>query len=128
MGRPELNEVVNFVREFTGVRSHRHVSAETWFEADLGITGGDGDFLLQAAMQRFRVDLASSTHGIARTLNLGPNEYLFGPEGFDPIGDCVWTLIRWIRRSPKPVYRDVTVGELRDAIGRAPHLARSGVA
>ena len=118
MTRPSISEVITFVREFRLERPHRLITAETRFEADLGVTGDDGDDLLNAAMERFNVDLASEENGIAQTLQLAPNEYFFGPEGFDPLGISV--LLRWLRGEPRPVYRDLTVGELHEAIRRAP--------
>jgi len=96
MVSPSLSEVIAFVREFTGVRPHRLITAETRLDADLGVTGLDGDSLLRAAIERFRVDLASPKEGIAQTLGLAPNEYFFGPEGLDPL--CITALVRWLRR------------------------------
>jgi len=120
MTSSSFEEVVAFVREFTGVRSHQAITGETRLEADLGVTGDDGKDLLCAAVERFRVDLASPENGIAQTLQLGPDEYFFGPEGFDLPGISV--LVRWLRGEPRPVYRDLTVGELHEAILKAPSL------
>lgn len=124
MTSPSITEVITFVREFTGVHPHRLITAETRLEADLGVTGDDGDDLLRATIERFRVDLALPEKGIAQTLQLAPNECLFGPEGIDLLGISV--LVRWLRGEPRPVYRDLTVGELHEAIRRAPSLVSRG--
>jgi hypothetical protein len=120
MTAPSFDEVAAFVREFTAVRPHNPITPDTRLDADLGVAGDDGDDLLHAAMERFGVDLASPDKGIARALGLGPNDYFFRPEGFDPGGISV--LIRWMRGEPPPVYRGLTVGDLHKAIQEAPPL------
>lgn len=121
MPNVELSEVIAFVREYTGVSARRPIGPDIRLEADLDVTGDDGDELLRHAAERFQVDLASRTDGIARALGLGPNEYFFGPEGFDPLGFA--ELLRRLRGKPRPSYRDLTVGELHLAIQRAPSLS-----
>ena len=120
MKSPSFDEVAAFVREFAGISPHRSIKPETRLEADLGITGDDGDDLLRAANEHFQVDLASPDNGIAQTFRLGPNEYFFHPEGFDLFG--ISLIIRWFRRQPAPAYRDLTAGELHKAISEAPAL------
>lgn len=117
----ELSEVIAFVREYTGVSERRPIGPDTRLEADLGVTGDDGDELLREAAEQFQVDLASPADGIARTLDLGPNEYFFGPEGFDPLG--IGEFVRRLRGKPRARCRDLTVGELHFAIQRAPWLS-----
>ncbi|MDD5359700.1 MAG: DUF1493 family protein [Sulfurovaceae bacterium] len=118
MNKPSFEEVVAFVRGFHSISPKQAITSDTLLEADLGITGDDGDDLLLAVSERFQVDLASPEKGISQTLELRPNEFLFGPEGFDPIGITV--LIRWLKGEPRPIYRDLTIGELHDAIQKAP--------
>ena len=124
MSKPSFEEVVAFVRDFHSISPRQAIASETRLEADLGITGDDGEDLLLAASERFQVDLLSPKKGISKILGLGPNEYLFGPEGFDPIGITV--LVRWLKGKPRPIYRDLTVGELHDSIQKAPS-STSGV-
>lgn len=112
---PSVEDVIRFVRKTT--RSRRTVTAETRIERDLGVTGDDGAELLAAAEGYFGVALSTPEQGFRPTFGLGPNEYLFGPEGLGLLG--VPTLIRWLRRQPRPVYRDLTVTELHEAIRRA---------
>ncbi len=106
MGAPSFDMVAAFVREFTGLRGNHSITPETQLEADLGVTGDDGAALLEQAEQHFKVALISEEHGVRDTFNLGPNEYLFGSEGFDLFG--ISELIRWLRRKPRPVIRDLT--------------------
>jgi hypothetical protein len=121
---PSLDEVIDFVREFT--LTEREITAQTRIEEDLGVTGDDGADLLIAAEEHFRVALCDPEDGIRAVFGLGPNEYLFGPEGFDPIGLSV--LVRWLRGEPKPVFRDLTVAELHEALAEAPLRATEGAA
>lgn len=116
---PSLEDVVRFVRDFTGTR--RTLEAETRLDADLGVTGDDGEALLEAAESRFSISLSTARDGIRRTFDLGPNEYLLGPEGLDPLGITV--LLRWLRGEPKPMIRDVTIAELHEAIMKASPFA-----
>lgn len=115
---PSLDEVIDFVREFTLTR--RETTAQTRIEEDLRVTGGDGADLLEAAEEHFGVALCDPEHGIRPAFGLGPNEYLFGPEGFDPVRFSV--LIRWLRGEPKSIIRDLTVAELHEALAEAPPL------
>lgn len=113
MRQPSANDVVAFVRDFASVPRSRHIALNTRLEADVGVTGDDGDELLRAAEREFRAPLTSREHGIAQMLGLGEHEFLFRPEGFDPL--WLFGLTRRLRRLPRPTYRDVTVGELHSA-------------
>ncbi len=77
-----FDEFAEFVRECHGLSRKKQIAPETKFEDDLGITGDDGADLLEATEKRFNVSLCSKEHGCRETFNLGPNEYLFHPEGF----------------------------------------------
>ena len=115
-----VEAVIAFVREFSGIGPRRTVGPRTRLEADLGLTGDDGEGLLDAASHYFDADLASPEHGIAATLSLGPNETLFGSEGLDPLG--IARLVRLFQNRPEPVVRDLTVAELHAALVNAPRL------
>ena len=114
MTEPTLGNVIAFVRAFTGVKPTRSITASTRLEADLGVTGDDGVLLLQEAERRFGRTLTTPGGGVRGVFGLGPDEFLFGPEGFDPIG--LGALVRWMRGDPPPVIRDLTVGELHAAL------------
>jgi hypothetical protein len=81
-GRPTLEEVAAFVREWAQLSAKKKASPETQFERDPGITGEDGDDLLLATETRFRVSLHSEEHTLRQTFNLAPNEYLFHSEDY----------------------------------------------
>jgi hypothetical protein len=85
----------------------RRIGPGTQFERDLGITGDDGSALLEGAQKRFGVNFATYGGGYRNIFGLGPNEYLFNPEGF---GLGVETV------------RAFTVGELHKAIRKAQDL------
>lgn len=103
-----LDDVIAFVRDQEGVRRRRAITAETRLGADLGVTGYDGVDLLEAAERRFGVSLLSEEHGVCEAFGLGPDEVLFGSEGFDLLG--------LLLGRPEPNVRDLTVAELHRAI------------
>jgi hypothetical protein len=113
---PTLDDVTDFIREFSGILPSRLLTATTRLDADLNITGDDGQELLEHAARRFDAKLANEADGYRSTFSLGENEYLFHPEGFDLLG--VSALISWIMRKPRPLVRDLTIGELHSAILR----------
>jgi hypothetical protein len=112
---PSFKDVSDLVRDFGGIRKSRSISSDTRIEADLGITGDDGEELLLYAEKHFGVELHDTDTGIRATFDLRPNEYLFNSEGYD-FG--IGTVMRWIRREPKLVVVDLTVGDLHRAISK----------
>jgi hypothetical protein len=114
---PTVVEVADFVRRFAGISPNRPIGSDTRIDADLGITGMEGPELLQAAEEHFDVVLATEENGVRDTFRLGPNEYLFGSEGLDLLG--ITAIIRLLKGEPRPVVRDLTIEELRQAISRA---------
>ena len=119
---PSVGDVGEFIREFGGFPRHRHIDGQTRLEADLGITGDDGDELLCDAARHFNASLADPVSGYRETFSLGPNAYLFHGEGFDLIG--IGAVVRWVTGRPRASVRDLTVGELHDAISRTIRPSR----
>ncbi|MBS1940589.1 MAG: hypothetical protein JST38_06920 [Bacteroidetes bacterium] len=113
---PTYQEVETFVRNFAG-RRPKVITPNSRLEADFGITGDDGDEFLEGASCHFNIRLAHPINGYRTTFNLGENEYLFHSEGDDLLG--IGNLIQWLRKKPRPIYRDLTIGELHSAILRA---------
>ena len=111
---PSVEEVVAFVREFTRVSSRKVVNSQTRLEADLDVTGDDGVDLLGATADRYGLDHEALDSALVETLGLGPDDFVFGLEGLDLIG--IGALVRWVRREPRPSYRDLTVNELHGAV------------
>jgi hypothetical protein len=111
---PAFQDVERFVRGFAALRHNQLVSPQTRLEADLGITGDDGDELLQSASKHFGAELAHPIRGYRDIFSLATDEYLFHSEGFDLIG--VGALVRWLWNEPRPRVRDLTMGELHNAI------------
>ncbi|MCR6663817.1 MAG: DUF1493 family protein [Luteimonas sp.] len=116
---PSFAEVVAFVRDFSGIHSKKEIAPGTRLEADLGVTGDDGDDLLQEAEKRFDSALVRQD-GYVTTFGLAPNEYLFHPEALGLLG--IGAIVSFIRGQPKHVVRDLTMGELHDAIRRNRRL------
>src|SRR5688572_9937469 len=102
---PSFQDIERFVRNFTGIRSNQAITPQTRLDADLGVTGDDGEALLKQAAERFGAALSHPIHGYRETFLLEENEYLFHGEGFDPIG--LSFLVRWLRNEPRPKVRDV---------------------
>ncbi|HLA62812.1 MAG TPA: hypothetical protein VK610_00175 [Rhodothermales bacterium] len=112
---PSFDAVANFVRTFHGISPRRVLLPRTRIEADLGITGDDGDDLLDAAERHFGVALR-----MPKLFGLGPDEVLFGPEeAFDPFR----FLFHRIAGEPRGVVRDLTLEQLHRAVLAAPPLA-----
>ena len=114
-----LEQVIAFVREFSGdVKSV--IAEHTRLEADLGITGDDGVELLEEAEKRFGVCFVTEERSFKETFGLGENEYLFNAEGLDLLG--MRRLTGWIRKEPRYVVTDLTVGELWGVLRRESTL------
>ena len=114
---PTFHEVELFVRDFAGLRPGTRLMPSTRLDADLGITGDDGDELLKAASKHFSVALADPVHGYRATFGLGQDEHLFHDEGLDLLG--AGAFIRWLTGASRVRVRDVTVQALHEAILRS---------
>ncbi len=98
-------------------RRPKVITTDSRLEADFHITGDDGDEFLQKVAVHFGVNLADPVYGYRPTFGLEENEYLFHSEGLDLLG--IGDLIRRYRKQPEPCYRDLTLGELHNAILRS---------
>jgi hypothetical protein len=116
--RPTFDDVAEFVRRWARIPAKKPITSDTQFERDLGITGDDGGELLEAAEVQFKVNLRDGDNGYRTIFKLGPNEYLFNSEGFS-IGSGGTDMITLFTNT-NPSVRRFTVGELYDAIGKAP--------
>jgi hypothetical protein len=108
MLEPSLLDVANFVHAWTGMNNEFVVCSETRLEADLSVTGDDGEELMQAVAKEFGVELANPDDGYRTTFSLSANEYLFASEGFDLLG--IGSLIGRIRGIPYHVALASMVG------------------
>jgi hypothetical protein len=112
---PTFDEFAAWLREYWNVPVRKAIVPETQFERDLGLTGDDGDDLLEAAEKEFQVRFGNEETGIRETFNLEPNEYLFNSEGWGP---SPAELISLFSDSSYPTVRSFTVGELFEAVRR----------
>lgn len=110
-----FDEFAAWLREYWNVPAHKAIVPGTQFERDLGLTGDDGDDLLEATEKEFEVRLGNEETGVRETFNLQPNEYLFNSEGWGPSRA---ELISLFSSSPYPTVRSFTVGELFEAVRR----------
>ncbi|MDH3223375.1 MAG: DUF1493 family protein [Gemmatimonadota bacterium] len=110
----ELDDVVEFVREFTRVPPRISITADTRIEADLGVTGDDGVELLLGAEERFCADFGDDLAGV---FGLDQGQTLFNDEGTGMPGMGV--LLRLLGRGAPPEVRDLKVGELYEALLRS---------
>lgn len=109
-----FDEFAAWLREYWDVPSRKKILPETQFERDLGLTGDDGDDLLEATEKRFQVRLGNEETGVRETFNLGSNEYLFNSEGWGPSPREIISLFS----GGPTVVRKFTVGELFEAVKR----------
>ncbi|MBR9916321.1 hypothetical protein GYB29_01210 [bacterium] len=114
MSNPTFEEVSNFLRNFTGVSSRKKITKDTWMEDDLDITGIDGLRLFEESEIYFGISFPSEESKFKELFELTENENLFGSEGFDPIG--ISLLIGWIRKKPKPIVKDLSVGKFHQVL------------
>lgn len=107
MRRKQLNfeNLCEVIRDSCMLHPEERITPETQFQRDLGITGDDGDDLLEGVEKAFGIRLSRES------FDLAPNEFLFDSEGFDAFG-AIW---RTITRKPEPEVRSFTVGELYEA-------------
>jgi hypothetical protein len=112
-GELTFEEFAEWLREYWHVAARKAIVPETQFERDLGLTGDDGDDLLEAAEKRFEVKLGNEETGLRDTFNLQPNEYLFNSEGWGP---SPAEIISLFSDSPTITVRSFTVGELFEAV------------
>tara|TARA_R110002050_G_C8886535_1_gene509188 strand:- start:1123 stop:1494 length:372 start_codon:yes stop_codon:yes gene_type:complete len=113
MDNPTFDQVSRFLRDFTGCSKKKQIFPETMLEEDLHITGDDGVELLDKAEKQFSVSFPFGSE-FRELFELSENEYLFTSEGFDPIG--IGLLIGWIRKKPKPIVKDLSVGKFHQVL------------
>ncbi len=113
MDNPTFNQVSNFLRDFTG--KNKQIFPETKLEDDLHIAGDDGVELLDKVEKHFSICFPSGSE-FRELFDLSENEYLFTGEGFDPIG--ISLLIGWIRKKPKPIIKDLSVGKFHQVLNK----------
>jgi hypothetical protein len=107
-----FEEFAEWIREYWRMHARKKIMPETQFERDHGLTGDDGNDLLEATEKRFEVRLGNEETGVRQTFNLGPNEYLFNSEGWGPSPREVISLFS----GGPSVVRKFTVGELFEAV------------
>lgn len=107
-----FDDFADFIRQWAKLSRKKEITPETHFEDGLGITGDDGCDLLEATEKRFKITLSSAEHGYRKTFNLGPNEFLFHPEGFEPSLPDLLSLAG----RPTPLVITFTVGQLYKAV------------
>jgi len=110
---PTLEEVINFVRDFSGWRNKK-IDKYTLLEEDLHITGDDGVELLEEAEKVFGISFETEEENFRSLFSLQDNEYLFNGEGFDFFG--IGYFRRWLNGTPHPVVCDLSVGKLHEVL------------
>jgi hypothetical protein len=100
----QFEDLVEVIRECSGFRPDKRIYPDTQFERDLGVTGDDGEDLLEAVERRFSLKLTRES------FNLEPNEYLFGSEAAFP------DLLEIFGKRPTKTLRSFTVGELFEVV------------
>jgi hypothetical protein len=107
-----FSEFAEFVRDFACLRRDKRITEETGFEHDLGITGDDGDDLLEEVQEHFGIELTPET------FNLRPKKALFHDEASILLLDqrAKDELLRLDPSRAEREYRPFTVGEFYGAV------------
>jgi acyl carrier protein len=100
----QFEQLAELIRECCGFKRDKPIEPDMQFERDLGVTGDDGDDLLDATEKRFGVKFTRAS------FNLEANEYLFGAEAAFP------DLLEIFGRRPTKTVRSFTVGELFEVV------------
>lgn len=107
-----FDDFTQFIREYWSLSRKKVINPETQFERDLGLTGDDGDDLLEAVAKRYEIEFTSES------FNLKPNEALFHDEAsvlfLGPA--AMQTLLSLDPLRSAREIRSFTVGELYDAV------------
>ncbi|NJN23412.1 MAG: DUF1493 family protein [Acaryochloridaceae cyanobacterium RL_2_7] len=112
-----FEEVADVVGEFVRSCKSYTITPNTRLEHDLGVTGDDGIELLVHVAETFHVELSDPDSGYQKAFALKSNEVLFQSEGIDFLG--IGRLFQHLSHSPHYVIRDLTVGQLFEAVVRA---------
>jgi hypothetical protein len=75
-----FEDFLAFIRQDQGISRKTSLLESSLLERDLGITGDDGDDLLQAIQRKFGISF------IGADFDLGEGQYLFHSEGLDLFG------------------------------------------
>ena len=75
-----LDEFIEFIRRNQGISRKREIQASSLLEQDLGITGDDGDDLLDAIQKRYGLSFIGHDGTIRSVFGLGPDQFLFHSE------------------------------------------------
>lgn len=124
---PSINEVIQFIYDFSYNYDRGVITEYTLLEKDLGICGDDGVELLLEAERIFNLDFDYGK-GFEYNFGLSENEYLFTGEGANLIGMLLVDLLtllrlskfpiikRLLNSSADPIIRDLSVRELHRVI------------
>lgn len=106
---PTLAQVIEVIQKTFGPY-RQPIGRNSRIEEDLHICGDDDKDLFEACEQAFNISFDTDEMSFRERFSLAENEYLFTGEGIDLFGIC--RFVDWIRGIPKPIIRDLTVGEL----------------
>ena len=104
MNTPSFEQLAECIRRECGLPKEKYIDPDTQFERDLGITGDDGEELLEAIERQYQIEFTHESFGLEF------NEYLFNSEGFD------WSPIQSLFGRPIPEVRSFTAGELYEGV------------
>jgi len=112
--------VIAFVRERSRIPTRVPIDGHTRLDADLGVTGDDGDELLRDVASHYQVALSNKTSGYRDAFELGADEYLFNREGVSlfGIGSLICWILRGFREAPQTVVVDLTLERLHSVVVR----------
>jgi len=109
-----VENIISLIRESQGIPSKIVITENTLVESELGITGDDGDELLQEVEKEFDLSFKGKDGSLREYFGLKENEYLFHSEGIDILG-----IFKELFGKNKETVKQFTVGELFQGALRA---------
>lgn len=125
-GEPQMcvltfETLVQVIRASQGISPSVPITEQSDLEKDLGITGDDGDDLLEAVAQRFPLYFRGADDALREAFGLTRGASFFHSEG---MGLPSFLATLWGKGAAHHV-RAITVGQLFDALQKARHTNRT---
>ncbi|VAX36333.1 hypothetical protein MNBD_UNCLBAC01-2047 [hydrothermal vent metagenome] len=106
--------LIAVIRQHQGISEKKQISEYTLLEKNLGITGDDGEELLEEIEKQFLVSFIGKDGTLRDSFELDKNQYIFHSEGFNLFE---YFLSLFGKESEK--VESITVGQLYEAVLRA---------
>lgn len=106
-----IQNLIQVIRDHQRISPQIAISDDTLLEADLGITGDDGDELLESIEREFGLSFVGTDGTLREAFALKDDEYLFHSEGFG-----FFAFIASLFGKDLEKIKSLTVGQLYDVL------------